>query len=208
MQDVTHSLALAESYLVEVDAAVPGLQKTEASDAKKYLETIELALRQIAIAEEVDPSLTHHDIGIDGFKAWAYCNQGVVKNLSLGQRSTAINDFKTSLEYKELATARWALGLIYIDMGNKQEAIDHLRRAIELDPENIEYRKQLDRIENDSALMVMARAFQGSWFILGFLSFFTFWAVYTLLTSPINGGLFSVLFFGVITFLYWKRKTL
>jgi len=52
--------------------------------------------------------------------------------------------------------------LIYSQTGNREDALRHLQRAVELAPDDIEYRKMLDRLENVSSFGLKERAFRGS----------------------------------------------
>ena len=208
MNDPVRCLELAETYLSEVDLNIKNLHETgDQGQASEYLRNVDLAWRQIGLAEEENPDATFNDIGIDGFKAWALLNRGIVKNIGLGKRVEALQDLEASLEHKELSTARWGIGLINADMGQKDAAIYNLQKAVELEPDSVQYRRDLDEIEQTSALALHMKSFQGSWKVLGVLSFLTIFALIMMLGSGFSEGKFFFFLLAIITIIYVARKT-
>ena len=105
--------------------------------------------------------------------------------------------------------AHYAIGVIYADIGKKEDGLRHLRRAVELAPHNMEYRKTHDRLEHVSSVGLKLGAFKGSWKVLLILSGLALLGLVMAFGSSgdAGSGIFLFVLFGGITFAYWKVKS-
>jgi tetratricopeptide (TPR) repeat protein len=206
-QDAVRCLELAQSYLTEIEDSVDSLEGNE-SLGRQMMKTVDLAMKQIDTADRLDASAQLDGADVAYFRARAFGDKGMVENLGLGKRAAAIASLKRSLEYcDDVAMTHYAIGGIYAQSGNKEQAISHLQRAVELEPDNVEYRKLLDRLENVSGVGLRASAFRGSWKTLLILGGLSFVGLLILLAGQVGGGLFFLLVFGGAAFAYWKLKS-
>ena len=206
-QEAVQCLNLAQSYLVEVEDSVDNIEGNETL-AHQMLNTIKLAMKQIDKAEEIDPAAHLDGVDIAFLKAQAFSEKGIVQNLGLGKRAAAITSLQKSIECcEDRAVSHYVMGGMYAESGDKSQAIRHLKRAVELEPDNMEYRKLLDRAENVSGFGLKASAFHGSWKTLLILGGLSFIGLIMLLAGQVGGGFFFLLVFGGAAFGYWKMKS-
>ena len=213
--EAVQSLKLADSYLTEVEEAIRQTELNE-SAGRELLNTIQLAIKQVDKAARTDSAAQLDGIGITFFRARAFGDRGILENNALGRRSAAILSLRTSIELCDhIPDAHYAIGLIYSHTGKKEDALRHLRRAVDLSSDDMEYRKTLDRIENAPKLGMQLGAFRGSWKVMVVLVGFTLIGLIMMVAMPILvgeigaivPGIINFIFWGGIAFLYWKVKS-
>ena len=205
-QEALQCVRLADSYLKDVENVVDQIEGDE-ERSYELLRTLELALKQLDKAEQMDSTVTFEKVDIPHFKGCALAYRGYIENVGLGKRSKAIATLKRAIETcEDVAEAHHGLGLIYSQTGGKEVGLRHLKRAVELEPENLDYRKDLDRLENVSSAVLKFGAFRGSWkvllvlagiFVLGLL----------IVGDSAQGGVFLMLSSLVIGIIYWMLKS-
>jgi len=102
----------------------------------------------------------------------------------------------------------------FANTARKHEALQHLRRAVELAPDDLGCRKMLDRIQGTSSLVLRLRAFRGSWgclSVLGLLGAISLTMVFVAIGQGelrmMAGMLVNVTFWGGLAYLYWRLKS-
>ena len=208
--EATQSLKMAASYLQDVQEAVDqGLERDE-TGAIELIDTIDLAMKQIDKAERIDPSAEIDESLISQFRAHAFGLRGTVEYNAFGKRSAAISSLKKSIEMDDnIHIAHYAIGVIYADCGKKEDSLRHLRKAVELAPDNMEYRKTLDRLEHVSSVGLKLGAFRGSWKVFLVLSGLSLLGL-IMAFSPggdTGTGIFWFILFSGITVAYWMVKS-
>lgn len=238
--DALRSLMLVNSYIDEVQGEInrgfdslktevaPGLIKTDHGVALSYpvgvlnaevaqglIKTLELAEKQLENAEKIDPTVVLDGNSITTFKAQVFLQRGLVESYGLGKYSSAIKNIEKSISHLDnFPNSHYMLGLLYADAGKKADALVHLNRAAELDPDNIEFQKVIDYLENTSSVAlktsVAARKvaiFRGSWKILAVPIGLALIGLIMLIQGQATAGTLNILFWGGIAFGYWKWKT-
>jgi hypothetical protein len=148
------AMEIALAYLEEVRAAPsPGLEDTAAR--KELLNTLSLATKKLEAAARHDPDAILESEDKDGnpvrftindLKAWLLLQEGLTHQLY---------DVRRALPALTAAT-RHDPDNARAENHNKAAAVEALKRAVVLDPGNIDFRKELDRVENLSAATVAA----------------------------------------------------
>jgi hypothetical protein len=152
------AMELAYAFIEEVRAAeTPGLEDKEAR--KQLLNTLSLASRQLDAAEKLDPDaiLEGQDEGdtplrftINELKSEALLLEGLTHQVYDLKRAIPALVGATKADSNN-ARAFFILGLTHAANMNKTNAVAAFQRAVELDPKNIKYRKELSRTESLSA---------------------------------------------------------
>lgn len=208
--EAIQSLNLADSYLKEVIGAIDqGLEKDETA-GNELTHTIDLAMKQIDKAERIDASTQLDDIDIRHFRARAFGLRGIVEYRSFGKRSAAISSLKKSIELADnIDIAHYTIGIIYADTGKKEDGLRHLRKAVDLAPDDMEYRKTLDRLEHVSSVGLKVGAFRGSWKVILILCGLSLLGLIKAFSSSgdTNVGIVWFILCGGIAFAYWMVKS-
>lgn len=152
------ALELARAYLEEVrDADRPAFDDTDTR--KHHLNTLALAAKQLDAAQKLDPDAMlegqdDRDIpyrcSIDELKAEALLLEGLTHQTYDIKRAIPALRKATTLNPNS-PTAFYVLGLTHAANRNKAEAVAAFEHAVALDPKNIAYRKELNRVESLSA---------------------------------------------------------
>ena len=206
-KEAVQSIKLGYSYNDEVldtlDERLTGNEEL----AYQLIRNLDLALKQFTKADELEPDLVLEDgSNTKTGKAFSFALKGVVQNMGLGKRSQAISNLKKSIEIcDDIGVAHHSIGLIYAESGDKEKGFEHLRKAVELEPNNIEYKKNLDRLENVSGFAMKYSSFRGSKKVLLIWSGLTLISLIAGFSDP--NGFIAFVIFGAITFLYWRVKT-
>lgn len=148
------ALELAFAYIEEVrNQDTPAID--DKATLKDHLNTLSLAAKQIALAEKRDPDAIL-EVEIDGDVRTFTINE--LKAVALYIEGATYQPFDTRRAVPALRAAiaadpsnpnsYYLLGLIHFANHNKLEAVEALKRATELNPKNLEYRKSLDRAES------------------------------------------------------------
>lgn len=169
---------LALKYEVSKDESTSStfnndLQKTGAlwSDSK-YNESLAAAQKLLTEAEsDIDKATAHYWIGLSYYRLdeLVQAKQEELLSIGLDQKSTSpyaalsaisynSNDCKQAVDYAQTAislddTYSWAhndLGLAYACLGNKQQAISELKKAIALDPKIDFFQRNLNQISQSN----------------------------------------------------------
>lgn len=219
--EANQALVLANSYLDEVKEVADSFDQVIAlghDEAIDALRTLDLADRQIAVGEAAPLTEPEVDAGMSVatlLKATSTLYRGVINGFSLGRRSEGLRLVQEAISLVDtFPMAYHALAVLHLELGQKEPAVEALRKAVELDPENLEFRKFLDRVESESGTAIKAAAFRGSRRVLGCLVVLGAVGVLGSLmmaTVDLGSGLFSlvisVAFWGGLALLYWKVKT-
>jgi len=154
------ALELAKAYLEEVqEASRPGFEDT--ATRRRHLSTLALAAKQLTIAEKNDPDAEL--VISDGNGAWAFSLANLkAQALILEARSYDDRNSKKALPPLRQAvlidpnnaTAHYLLGVIEAANMNRTRAVDALQTAVALEPDNLEFKKELNRTESISAAEV------------------------------------------------------
>lgn len=146
------ALELAHAYLDEVKKlGEPNYD--DAGDIKRRLNTLSLAAKQLDTAERLDPDAIL-DVG-EGEQALHY-RLNELKSDALRLEGSTHPDPRKALSALKRATAAdpenavafYSLGMFYAGGRNKPAAVAALKRAVELYPKSIEFRMELDRVQN------------------------------------------------------------
>ena len=143
------SLQLASAYLDEVsDQSIPDIERT-----RQLLNTLSIAGRHIAIAEHHDPGIqltveaedqAPQTFSCNDVKVRALYLEGIVRSASQPRR--AIRALKRSIAIEPThASARYLMGIIYTQLFSRGRACAILHQAVMLEPDNMNFRKQLGR---------------------------------------------------------------
>ncbi len=207
--EAIQSLKLADSYLNEVMESLEHIEGNE-SLGRDMLNTISLADKQLDKAYQLDPSAHLDGIDINFLRANAFGVRGAIESDALGKRSAAISSLKKSIELcDDIDISHYTIGVIYANTGKKEEAVKHLRRAVELNPDNMEYRKLLDRIGNVSGVGMKVGAFRGSWKVMIVLAALSIAGLFMASEggNAATAGIFNFALWGGSAFIYWKIKS-
>jgi tetratricopeptide (TPR) repeat protein len=154
MSNANEALQLAVSYYSEViDRISAG--NISVDEAAQLLETVNLAEKQIKTAERVDPGVSITVEGPDGersanlldIKSRVLTSKGILLSIR-NKLPAAAKYIENGLEFQEDSMARSVLAGVYADQNRYVDAIKHLERAIELEPDNVEFKKELDRLRS------------------------------------------------------------
>jgi len=205
--EATKALELANSYIEEVEDVIEHIEG-DYLKGHELLKTLDLAKRQVEIARKLDDNAKYNHDTTTQFLARILGNKGIVTLMAFKKRAAGLKSLEKSLELsQDLDPIQYAIGVIYAEMGNKVKSMIHLKKAIALAPENIEYRKLHDRIENTSTLRMKLGAFHGSWIILfGLLGLNTLF-MFSIVSDGDTAGIPAVLFLLAVTLGYWKLKS-
>lgn len=155
------ALAVAYSFITD---CVAMMERVAHSDnfpqyAPEALNTISLAAKQIQVAEKLNPNAvlsielpdgTDHEFSIPHLKAVLLAQEGMV-HVQSGNYKKAVPILETATTLDPVNPHCWHwLGLAHGHQLNKGPAINAYEKAIELAPDNLEYRKNLERIKNIS----------------------------------------------------------
>lgn len=147
------ALTTAHAFFKDVDEELQG--KTTAAPAE-LLNTLALGSRKLIEAEKLDPraALKHNDgmsdVTIQDIKAMGVGLEGKIQLLS-GDFKKSIATFERAIALKPDFALSWASkGAAHAQLMQKSEAIAALGKAIELDPENIDYHKALAEAQSIS----------------------------------------------------------
>lgn len=150
------ALATANSFLQEAGTDVDryrGDEEKFPALRNTFLNTIALASNKIIEAEKLDPNATYTQkvgdatvtLSIPQYKAMALEMEGTVYFFA-GEDKKAIATYDKAIAiFPDFAKAWYGKGRAHIVLKNKAEAIAALEKAIEVDPEDIDYHKALER---------------------------------------------------------------
>lgn len=162
-QEAVECLKLAKAYIDEVSKQVVGVE-VDRNSGFKLLDTLKLAIKQIDKAEQLDPKAEYDGDNIRFLRAKAIGFHGVVELDVFKNVSNAISYFKKSIGvYDGVAVVHAYLGSLYVLKGKKKEAVAAFRKAVSLDPDEVEFRKELDRVENTSDFAMFMTRIRQSW---------------------------------------------
>jgi len=163
MASAVDALRLSRSYLEEVEQRFDQLESGDTSLVQQLDRTLELAKRQIELAEQLDPNVAIDEYNLPEARLKYHYWKAGIESSSRKNNAAAIEHLKSALAIDEsFAPTHFMLALCYAATGRKSDALTHSRRAVELDPENMEYRKTLDRLENVSGAALQLGTFRGS----------------------------------------------
>jgi len=158
-KDAEQAIRLGYSYIEKIndipdDSINDNLTGNE-QVAQQMIKTLKLALQKFDEADTLSPDLILDDNkSTKEGRAIAYCSIGMAQ-LELGLKSEAINNLKKGVDVVDNdevnATYHYNLSYLYADSDNDEE-LYHLKKAVELAPNNIEFRKTLNRLEDISTV--------------------------------------------------------
>lgn len=156
------ALELALAYIEEVrDADRPRLD--DVAERKQQLNTIALAAKQLDLARRLDPDAileADNDEGgvrfnINQLKAEALLLEGTTHQLYDIKRAIPALVAATQLDPNN-PRAFYVLGLTHAANMNRAKAVAAFEQAVALDPKNIAYRKELNRVQSVSGAEIAA----------------------------------------------------
>lgn len=156
------AMELALAYIQEVqDAATPNLE--DKAERKQLLNTLALAAKQLDLAQRLDPDaiLEGENDGvllrftINELKAEALLLEGTTHQFYDLRRAIPALVSATELNPNS-ARAFFVLGLTHAANRSKAKAIAAFEQAVALEPKNIVYRKELNRVQNLSGAEIAA----------------------------------------------------
>lgn len=157
MSDLTpeKAIEIAQAYDQEVERQLSDLrhegefQGQLVHDLMKTLDLAESKLEEARSIGGADLEYTDEEnvFSIDGLRAMLEFRRADVW-IQAGSDGNAVRHLEESIRLAETPTAHAYLGLHFTNKGIKNRAVEHFRRAVELDPGNTEYLKELDRAEH------------------------------------------------------------
>jgi tetratricopeptide (TPR) repeat protein len=184
MSEINEKMKLVKSYFDDI--AKIDMSNISYEVSMRMLDTLKKVNKHINDILSVDPKAVLVVEGEDGYE-WKYLvsdfqgdaliYEAVAKHDGKNQRSSlvgilekAINSFSDNA-YGVLRAARayYLLSLVYAEMGLKEKSISSIKKAIDLDPDEFDYKKQYDEISGTSGAIIAAQSFRGSWKVLIFL---------------------------------------
>ena len=151
------------AYLTEVREADRPAFDDELT-RKQHLNTLSLAAKQLEKAESLDPDAVYEREADDGTPLRFSVSEVKAEALFLEGMTHSTYDMKRAIPSLMKATALnpddpcafFALGIVHAANHNKKQALAAFRRAVALDPKNLTYRKELNRVENMTAAEIAA----------------------------------------------------
>lgn len=142
--------ALAKKYHPDLN---PGDQ-----EAARKMQQVNAAYEQIKNPEKAqqtnqggyggyyDPFGSYHQQSYTGSQTTDQYQQAAAQYIRFGRFQEALNALSSSTDHD----AQWYyLSAVANDgLGNQVTALEHIRRAVSMDPQNLEYQRALDRIES------------------------------------------------------------
>ena len=142
--------ALAKKYHPDLN---PGDQ-----EAARKMQQVNAAYEQIKNPEKAqqtnqggyggyyDPFGGYHQQSYTGSQTTDQYQQAAAQYIRFGRFQEALNALSSSTDHD----ARWYYlsALANDGLGNQVTALEHIRRAVSMDPQNLEYQRALDRIES------------------------------------------------------------
>ncbi len=168
-QAAQEALELAQSYLQELDDLVPKVIG-EPLLANTMLNTLSLASRQIAIAEDADPTAKHTfeqdgatlTVSISEMKSQALFIEAIARGADNPRRAIPILEKAAALNPTAALIYFW-LGNFHGLLHDKRRAVEAYEKAVALEPKNLVYRKELDRARNMAwSQIAIAKSFRGA----------------------------------------------
>lgn len=156
------ALELAVAYIDEVRAATtPAPDDAEAR--RHQLNTLSLAAKQLDLAQQLDPdAVLEQPEGVDvvrltlnEIKAEALLLEGITHQSYDLRRAIPALVAATKLNPSG-PRAFYVLGLVHAGNRNKKAAVAAFAQAVALDPKNLAYRKELNRVQNLSGAEIAA----------------------------------------------------
>lgn len=156
------ALELASAYIEEVrHAERPRFDDTQGR--KFHLNTLALAAKQLDLAQRLDPDAVL-DLESDGVVLRYSVNELKAEALLLEGLTHQVYDIKRAIPALTAATelnpqnahAFYVLGLTHAANMSRAKAIAAYERAVGLEPKNIAYRKELNRVQNMSSAEIAA----------------------------------------------------
>jgi tetratricopeptide (TPR) repeat protein len=158
--EAAKALRLANSFIDDVSAAVEPFDQLDPQQAPEILENIRLALKQIDKAARLAPGAVIVDetpqgeraLNVSILRGACLMYQGLTEAFALNDLTKAARTLEAALACApKFANAHYALAYIYADLNKRQESLEHARRALELDSENIEYQKIAEKLSSGAA---------------------------------------------------------
>ena len=125
------------------------------AEAAKRMQEVNAAYEQIKNPEKAQPNQGGYGYGYDpfggysqqrGYNSGDQYQQAAYQYIRFGRYQEALNTLNSSAE----RNARWYYlsALANNGLGNQVTALEHIRRAVSMDPDNYEYQRVLDQIEH------------------------------------------------------------
>ena len=150
------AMRVAKSYLDETD----NIDFTDEKAARNARTTLSLAAKQLSQAHRADPQATvdvrrNATVDIPYLRAWVLMTEARTWSPYKLSRAIELVDQATQAAPAEPIPFHM-LGIYHLDAHNPGAARRALQKAAQLDPENPEILKDLDRAKNTSGLSVAA----------------------------------------------------
>ena len=210
-----NALKLANSYLDEVVELIPNPFDIQPESVNDIIEALDLASKQLDKAEKLDPEVTvpHEvesgttELDVKTTRTSIYFYRGLTVGFGKGEAAAGAKLIEQGIAIMPVgfANAHFALAILYADSGRKSDGVQHLRKAIELEPDNMEFQKMLGRLENKSEPKLWIASFRGSMKVFFTLCAMAFFGLIVMFMNTSAGFMIFLLFGGVAGW-YWRWK--
>jgi tetratricopeptide (TPR) repeat protein len=148
-------LELAKSYVQEWSEKIRGGLKFDQNDWEGFMRDTDRAKKIIDGILKEDPNNQEAKIELARWHLCQSLNEGRFKD----GVNKAIKHMEKVVEIApDSANYRCGLGLLYSRAGKKKLAIEQLERSVELEPNNMEFKKELDRVKAEGGGCFIASA--------------------------------------------------
>jgi tetratricopeptide (TPR) repeat protein len=151
-------IGMARSYSEEWSAKLKGGHLTE-NDEVQMFKDMGRAKKLIdgVLKEDPDDLEAQAALGL-----WHLCKARDEGRYKAGRGKALAHMEEVVRLVPESANNRCALGLLYALVGKRGPAVEQLEKAVELEPSNAEFRKELDRLKSEKGGCFIATAVYGS----------------------------------------------
>jgi len=160
--DAVGALNRANEYLDRIAELMPNPFVIDASALPELVRALGLAADELAMAERADPlvSVTHdvegeeRELDVCTTRSALLAYDGMVTGFGTGDKVRGASLLKQALALvpESFANGHFALAILYAETNRNADALQHIQLALELDPENEEYREILGLIEDRSEM--------------------------------------------------------
>jgi tetratricopeptide (TPR) repeat protein len=156
-----HDLDLARSYINEWIEKVEYQRQWGENDHHQFLKDTAQAKKIIDQILKADAQ--HQEARIE-LARWHLCQAKSEGQFKDGAKKAIKHMEQVISIVPDVGNYRCSLGLLYARAGKKELATEQLEKAIQLEPHNMDFKKELDRIKAGSKRCFIATAVYGSYY--------------------------------------------